>query len=297
MEQSPLIAIGLPIALFIIMIGMGLTLTPQDFKREAQAPRGLLVGSALQLAILPLIGLLLMQMPGLGATLAVGVVIVAACPGGTTSNLISFLARGNVALSIILTVIASLATIATLPFWVNIALELAGLDHGDTPLHLPFLKTVLMLSVLILVPVAIGMVIRGRNAALAARADRVVSLFGALVLLLLIIGIAWTNRERLGSLLALAGPACAALNVAGIALGMLGGRLAGLSGQDSLTVAVELGIKNSTIGLLVAMTLLNNTEMAVPSAVYGIMMYAFGFALVAWGKHRSRVSPLPDSKV
>lgn len=287
-EQSPLIAIGLPIALFIIMIGMGLTLTPADFKREARAPRGLVVGSLLQLAVLPVIGLLLMGMPGLSATLAVGVVIVAACPGGTTSNLISFLARGNVALSIILTVIASLATIATLPFWVNLALQQAGLDHGDTPLHLPFLKTVVMLAVLILVPVAIGMVVRNRNATLAARADRAVSLFGALVLLLLIIGIAWTNRDRLGTLLSLAGPACAALNIAGILLGVVGGRVMGLSARDSLTVAVELGVKNSTIGLLVAMTLLHNTEMAVPSAVYGIMMYGFGFALVAWGKRQHR---------
>ncbi|ULQ46332.1 bile acid:sodium symporter family protein [Flagellatimonas centrodinii] len=294
MQQSPLIAIGLPIALFIIMIGMGLTLTPNDFRREARAPKGLLIGSLLQLLALPLVGLALMGLPGLTASLAVGVVIVAACPGGTTSNLISFMARGNVALSIILTVIASLATIATLPFWVNLALDrTAVVDAAATTVHLPFLKTVAMLAVLILIPVSIGMIIRGRNSALAARADRAVSLFGAVVLAALIVGIATVNRDRLGTLLIQAGPACAALNVVGISLGLLGGRLARLNWQDSLTIAVELGIKNSTIGLLVAMTLLQNTEMAVPSAVYGIMMYGFGIGLIAFGKRLPAAAVTP----
>lgn len=294
MQQSPLIAIGLPIALFIIMIGMGLTLTPNDFRREAKAPKGLLIGSLLQLLALPLVGLALMGLPGLTASLAVGVVIVAACPGGTTSNLISFMARGNVALSIILTVIASLATIATLPFWVNLALDrTAVVDAAATTVHLPFLKTVAMLAVLILIPVSIGMIIRGRNSALAARADRAVSLFGAVVLAALIVGIATVNRDRLGTLLIQAGPACAALNVVGISLGLLGGRLARLNWQDSLTIAVELGIKNSTIGLLVAMTLLQNTEMAVPSAVYGIMMYGFGIGLIAFGKRLPAAAVTP----
>lgn len=283
MEQSPLIAVGLPIALFIIMIGMGLTLTLADFSREARAPKGVIVGSVLQLLFMPLAGLLLMGLPGMTAAIAVGVMIVAACPGGTTSNLICFMARGNVALSIVLTVVASLATIATLPYWVNLALARADAATG-TPVQLPFLQTVVMLTVLILVPVAIGMMIRARQPGLAARAEKLVSLFGAVVLLALIIGIAITNRDRLGDLLVQAGPACALLNVAGLLLGLAGSRISGLDWRDALTVAVELAIKNSTIGLLVAMNLLENTDMAVPSAVYGLMMYAFGFALIALGR-------------
>lgn len=283
MDQSPLIAIGLPIALFIIMIGMGLTLTLSDFKRETQSPRGVIVGSALQLALMPVIGLLLMGWPGISPAIAVGLVIVAACPGGTTSNLIAFMARGNVALSIVLTVVASLATIATLPFWVNLALEQVN-AAGDEPLQLPFTQTVVMLTVLILLPVAIGMLVRSRRPLLAARAERLVSLFGAVVLLLLILGISWTNRDRLGDLLVQSGPACAVLNLAGIATGLLFSRLTGLSWRDGMTISVELGIKNSTIGLLVAMSMLENTEMAVPSAVYGLMMYAFGFVLISIGR-------------
>lgn len=283
MEQSPLIAIGLPIALFIIMIGMGMTLTVGCFAREARAPRAVIVGSLLQLLVLPMVGLALMGLPGMTAAIAVGVVIVAACPGGTTSNLICFMARGNLALSIVLTVVASLATIATLPFWVNIALGMV--DAGsDEPLRLPFVRTVVMLTVLILVPVGLGMVVRAKRPVWATRGEKLVSLFGAIVLLLLIVGIAVTNRDRLGDLLLQTGPACAALNVAGIVTGLLGGRLCRISWSDSMTIAVELAIKNSTIGLLVAMSMLNDTEMAIPSAVYGMMMYAFGFALIAVGR-------------
>jgi BASS family bile acid:Na+ symporter len=279
-----MIAIGLPIALFIIMIGMGLTLTPADFQREARAPRGMILGTVLQLVGMPLIGFLLIYLLGLTPAIAIGLIIIAACPGGTTSNLVAFMARGNVALSIMLTVIASLATILTLPISVNLALDL--LTDNAVAVRLPVGQTVLMLSVLILIPVAIGMAVRGHNPALAAKADRWVGLFGAVVLLLLIIGISIANRDRLGGLLIESGPACVLLNIGGIILGLAGARLAGLGRRDGLTIATELGIKNGTLGMLVAMTLLGNTEMAVPSAVYGILMYLFGFGLIIHGRRQ-----------
>lgn len=279
-----MIAIGLPIALFIIMIGMGLTLTPADFQREARAPRGMILGTVLQLVGMPLIGFLLIYLLGLTPAIAIGLIIIAACPGGTTSNLVAFMARGNVALSIMLTVIASLATILTLPVSVNLALDL--LTDNAVAVRLPVGQTVLMLSVLILIPVAIGMAVRGHNPALAAKADRWVGLFGAVVLLLLIIGISIANRDRLGGLLIESGPACVLLNIGGIILGLVGARVAGLNRRDGLTIATELGIKNGTLGMLVAMTLLSNTEMAVPSAVYGILMYLFGFGLIIHGRRQ-----------
>lgn len=291
MEQSPMIAIGLPIALFIIMIGMGLTLTPADFQREARAPRGMILGTVLQLVGMPLIGFLLIYLLGLTPAIAIGLIIIAACPGGTTSNLVAFMARGNVALSIMLTVIASLATILTLPVSVNLALDL--LTDNAVAVRLPVGQTVLMLSVLILIPVAIGMAVRGHNPALAAKADRWVGLFGAVVLLLLIIGISIANRDRLGGLLIESGPACVLLNIGGIILGLAGARVAGLNRRDGLTIATELGIKNGTLGMLVAMTLLSNTEMAVPSAVYGILMYLFGFGLIYYGRRLHASVPSP----
>ncbi len=282
MEQTPLIAVGLPIALFIIMIGMGLTLTPAEFQHEAKRPRSLILGSIVQLIGMPLLGFGLVYLLDIPSALAVGLIIIAACPGGTTSNLVAFMARGNVALSIMLTVICSLATIITLPIAVNIALDLY-VDEA-TSVHLPVVRTVLMLMVLILIPVTIGMLFRRWKPVLAIKADKLVGAFGAVVLLALIISICISNADQLGTLLANSGPACLALNVGGIILGMLSGRIFRISDRDAITISVELGIKNGTLGMLIAMTILSNTEMAVPSAVYGILMYLVGFAVIAWAR-------------
>jgi bile acid:Na+ symporter, BASS family len=289
MEQSPLIAQGLPIALFIIMIGMGLTLTPADFARELRSPRGMIIGSVLQLLVMPLAGLLLAGLPGMTAGLAVGLVIMAACPGGTTSNLIAYLGRGNVALSIVLTVVASLITIVTLPLWVNLALRLFD-GSSDAPITLPFMRTVVMLSVITVIPVAIGMAVRGYNADWARRAERLVGLFGACVLVALVIGLAVANYDNLIGLLLHTGPACALLNVVGFGFGFGMGRVLGLNWPDCITLSAELGIKNGTVGLLVALSLLDNSEMAVPAALYSLMMYGFGAVLIAYGRRKIAVA-------
>lgn len=283
MEQNPLIEIGLPVSLFIIMMGMGLTLTLADFAREAKAPRGVLIGTLAQLLVLPALGFAVAGLFPLAPAIAVGIVIIAACPGGATSNVIAFLARGNVALSITLTAIASLATVVTLPLYVNMALSWQLGTEADV--QMPVLKTILMLVVIILIPVGLGMLINAKATGFARRAEKVVNIFGAVVLLVFIVLIVYSVRDQFLSLLAQAGIACAALNVAGITAGLLS-RFMGLNLRDAMTVAVEVGIKNSTIGLLVAATLLNNAEMAMPSAVYGLTMYAFGFCLIAFGRRR-----------
>lgn len=288
MEQSPLISIGLPIALFVIMVGMGLTLTAADFRREARRPRGSVVGLALQLLLMPAAGFALAWALRLPPELAVGLVVLAACPGGTSSNLVTFLARGNVALSIVLTVGASLATILTLPLFVNLAL--AVFAGGGATVRLPLLQTVGMLVAIVLVPVGIGMAVRARRPGLALRAERAVSVFGAVVLVALIAAIAWSLRERLGELLAAAGPACIALGAVGVGLGLGVGRAVALAWRDALTTAVELGVKNGTLGLLVTLTLLGSAEAAVPSAVYGLLMYGFGVGLIVLGR---RTLPAP----
>lgn len=282
MEQNIFVELGLPISLFIIMAGMGLTLTLADFTREAKAPRGVLIGSVAQLLLMPALGFLIVAGLGLNPSIAVGIIIIAACPGGATSNVIAFLASGNVALSIALTAIASLATIVTLPLYVNLGL---GWQLGtEADLRMPVLKTIVMLFSIILIPVALGMLIKAKAPAFASKAEKAVNIFGALVLLALIVLITYSVRDRIVSLVIQSGIACAALNLGGIMLGWLVSRIGGLSYKDALTVSVELGIKNATIGMLVAVTLLNTPEMAMPSAVYGLLMYAFGAALIALGR-------------
>ena len=282
MGQSVFIDIGLPVSLFIIMIGMGLGLTVSDFVKEAHHPRAAIAGSVGQLLILPALGFLLAWGFGLSPALAVGLVILAACPGGATSNVITYLAKGNVALSIVVTAVASIATIMTLPLLVNQALSWQLGRSANV--SMPVVDTIAMLVIIVLLPTGIGMLIRAKAPNLALRSEKMFNGFGAVVLLSLIVIISYGLRDQLVGLLIQAGPACLLLNTLGIGAGIGIARLAGVAKEDQLAIAVELGIKNSTIGILVATTILHSQEMAIPSMVYGLTMYLFGAALVAYGR-------------
>lgn len=277
-----MISAGLPIALFIIMIGIGMTLTLRDFRQVAVYPRGLVIGTVAQILLMPAVAFALAYLFGVSPAIAVGLVIIAACPGGTTSNLFVLLARGNIALSIVLTVSASLITILTLPLFTNMALQhFMGTEES---ISLPVGKTIAMLVLIVLLPVAIGMLVKTRKPDLALKAESLVSIFGGVVLALLIVALLFGVRDQIWDLLKQAGPSTIALNVAGILLGLLAGRLAGLTQRESLAVAVELGVKNGTIGLMVTLTLLESSTMSIPAAVYGVLMFPIGFLLAMYGR-------------
>lgn len=282
MESSPLISAGLPIALFIIMIGIGMTLTIRDFRQVAVYPKGMIVGTVAQILVMPLIAFMLATLLAVPPAIAVGLVIIAACPGGTTSNLFVLLSRGNIALSIVLTVSASLITILTLPLFTNIALQYYMGTEED--IVLPVWKTVGMLIGIVLFPVAIGMVVRTRKPEVARKAESIVSIFGGIVLAVLIVALVYGVRDQIWELLKQAGPATILLNLAGIGLGLAVGRMAGLTQRESLAVAVELGVKNGTIALMVTLTLLESSAMSIPAAVYGVLMFPIGFVLAMYGR-------------
>ncbi|MCD1649217.1 bile acid:sodium symporter family protein [Marinobacter adhaerens] len=282
MESSPLISAGLPIALFIIMIGIGMTLTIRDFRQVAVYPKGMIVGTVAQILVMPLIAFMLATLLAVPPAIAVGLVIIAACPGGTTSNLFVLLSRGNIALSIVLTVSASLITILTLPLFTNIALQHYMGTEED--IVLPVWKTVGMLIGIVLFPVAIGMVVRTRKPEIARKAEGIVSIFGGIVLAVLIVALVYGVRDQIWELLKQAGPATILLNLAGIGLGLAAGRVAGLTQRESLAVAVELGVKNGTIALMVTLTLLESSAMSIPAAVYGVLMFPIGFVLAMYGR-------------
>jgi len=281
-ESSPLISAGLPIALFIIMIGIGMTLTIRDFRQVAVYPKGMIVGTVAQILVMPLIAFMLATLLAVPPAIAVGLVIIAACPGGTTSNLFVLLSRGNIALSIVLTVSASLITILTLPLFTNIALQHYMGTEED--IVLPVWKTVGMLIGIVLFPVAIGMVVRTRKPEIARKAEGIVSIFGGIVLAVLIVALVYGVRDQIWELLKQAGPATILLNLAGIGLGLAAGRVAGLTQRESLAVAVELGVKNGTIALMVTLTLLESSAMSIPAAVYGVLMFPIGFVLAMYGR-------------
>jgi BASS family bile acid:Na+ symporter len=288
MEQSALIEIGLPVAVFIIMAGIGMTLAPADFQRVAQRPKALVWGIVAALLLLPLASLPLAMVMGLPPEIAIGLVVVAACPIGTTSSLFSYLGRGDLALSIALSAIGSLVAIVMLPLFANFAIERFG--HGDIRVYLPVLRTIGMMILIILLPVIVGMWIRHKAPAFATRAEKLVGAFGIVVLVVLIVGIGISVYDRWVEILVSAGPAVIALVFCGLVLGFLGSRLLGLSAAEALTVTLSINIRNAAVGMVLAIVMMHSPEIAVPPALFGLLMYATGFGLVAYG--RMTIKPL-----
>lgn len=281
MEDNTLVTIGLPAALFIIMTGMGLSLTPPDFRRVLEQPRGVALGTVLQLLAIPALGFAFGALSG-GGVLAAGLVLLAALPGGTTSNVLCYLARANLALSITLTVIASLATIVSIPLFVNLALRVFVGESAE--LNLPVLKTLITMLVIVVIPVGLGMLIKDRFNAFAERAEPWISKFAMVVLIVIVIGIVAAEWDNLPGWLAAGWAPVLGLNIAALLVGLGAGRLTGLATADALTVAIELGIKNTTLGLTIALSLLRSTELALPAAIYGLMMYASVAVLAVYGR-------------
>jgi BASS family bile acid:Na+ symporter len=295
LQGSPLIQIGLPISLFILMIGVGLTLRLKDFRSVVEYPRALILGTLAQILFLPAVAFALGWILSLPSAIAVGLVIVAACPGGTTSNVFAFLGKGNLALSILMTAGASLITVITLPLFANWAITLFTDQTLDQPLQLPIIDTILMLMIIIFLPVMLGMGLRSWKTGLAGKLEGAVSAFGMLVLFALVILIAYQTRDHLLELLIQAGPSVIALNVIGIAAGFVIAKLAGHGFADGLTLAMELGIKNSTIGLTVTLTLLGSADIAMPAALYGLLMFFSAGILVAVGRRHAHINLRPKA--
>ncbi|MFY9179942.1 MAG: bile acid:sodium symporter family protein [Venatoribacter sp.] len=286
MEHSPLISIGLPVSLFLIMVGMGLTLTLRDFRQAALAPWPITFGVTAQLAVLPILAFFIAKGLGLDANMTIGLVLIAACPGGTTSNLFAFLGKGDVALSILLTVIASLIAIVTLPFFVNWAM--ADLLQKSINIQLPILETMATLFAIVLVPVAFGMFIRKKAPRFAMRSEKGMNVFGFVVLAGVIAALIVNAGDGIAGMVRDAGLAVVLLNTTGILLGLVVGRLAGLNKSQAFTVAVELGIKNGALGLMVALSLLGSKEMSIAAAVYSVVMFIFGVAMIGFGRLTNR---------
>lgn len=274
--DSALTSVGLPIALAIIMFGLGLSLTVDDFRRIGRDPKPVVIALGAQLVILPAVCFGLVTAFGLDPLLAVGMMLLAASPGGTTANLFSHLFRGDVALNVTLTAVNSVIAVVTLPLVVN--LSVAYFDPqgaGDVGLQLG--KT-LQVFAIVLVPVAIGMVVRRSRPDFADRADKPIRIASALVLALVICGALLAERENLADYLADIGVVATVFCAASLTLGYLLPRLAGVDERQSLSSAFEVGIHNSTLAIAVAISVLDSEALAVPAAVYGILMFPLAVA-------------------
>lgn len=281
METNYLTDIMLPLSLAIIMLGMGLSLVPADFKRVFLFPRAASVGILNQIVVLPLVGFMLVWLFGLGnPELAVGVMVLAACPGGPTSNLISHISRGDTALSITLTAISSMIAVITIPLIVNLALSIYMQQGEFVPL--PVFDTIFKLTLITLLPVSIGMLIRSKALSFARKTDKPVKIISGILLFLIILAAILNNREIFVSSFRSVGPVALSLNVFMLFVGYISARMLRLKLAQSITISVESGIQNGTLGITIASTLLHNDVMAISPAIYSLIMFMTAGIIIAW---------------
>src|SRR5215211_1812499 len=262
----------LPLALAIVMLGLGLGLTGADFHRVLAWPTAVLVALACQVVVLPLVCFGLVRAFDLPPLLAVGMMLLAASPGGTTANLYSHLFGGDVALNITLTAINSVLAVFTLPIIVNISL--AYFDGGASTLGLQVDK-VAQVFALVLIPVALGMLVRRRAPRFAFRMSGPVKVLSVLVLIGVIIGAVTQEREILIENIGTVGLIAVVFSLISLGTGYLVPRLFRVAPRQAIASSMEIGIHNSTLAITIALspTLLDSTEIAVPAAIYGILMF------------------------
>lgn len=270
MQDSVITAVFLPLALAFIMLGMGLSLTLKDFKNIFVYPKAMILGLTNQLILLPIFGYALIQLFGLTGAMAVGVMILAACPGGATSNLITHLSKGDTALSISLTAASSLVTIISIPIIVNFAISHFGEEGSIT---LPVMETIIQIAGVTVVPVSIGMILHKKFPKLSQKADRPVRIASAVFFTLILIAAILKERENLVDFFIQSGPITLILNLLTLTVGFFLARVFLLSKRQAITIAIESGIQNGTLGIMIAATLLKNSEMTIPIAIYSLIMF------------------------
>lgn len=271
MNSSLLLELVLPISLFIIMFGMGLSLGLRDFTRIAKYPRAVILGLTAQIVILPFIGLGVAELYSMEAYLATGLMILAFCPSGATSNMYSYIFRGDVALSLTMTALISIIKPFTLPFLTYYAM-LHFLGEGRI-IELPIGKTILQLFVITVLPVLIGMLVRKYAHRFATRFEKYVKIFSVIILFLIIGGLVRQNWDKMAGFFAESGLAALTLNIISITAGFILALMIRLDKKQSITIAFELGIQNGTTALLVTGTILKEPTMTVVPITYSLLMF------------------------
>jgi BASS family bile acid:Na+ symporter len=274
------------------MFGMGLSLRVEDFKRILIYPKAVGIGLLNQLVLLPIIAFGIAKAFSLPPELAVGLMILAVCPGGATSNLITHLAKGDSALSITLTACSSIITVFTIPFLVNFSISY--FIPGGEAKQLEVVGTVVSVLFITLIPVALGMITLAKAPRLAEKWDQPFRKI-SIVFFVVIVGAAiLKERENLVQYFIEAGPAALALNLSTLALSFAMAKWTGLPFRQGLTIAIESGIQNGTLGITIAATLLVNSVMSIPSAIYSLLMFGTAALVILWGNKVASASKVSN---
>ena len=274
----------LAFSLIIIMFGMGLSLSLRDFAAVFLKPKAIILGLICQLILLPIVGFALIDLFTLKADIAIGIIILAACPGGPTSNLITHLANGDTALSVSMTAACSLITLLTIPFIINLGLQ--KVLGAGTLIQLNVLQTILQVFVVVIIPVALGMLLKSKRAKFSMRMQKPVKRASGIFFVVVLVAVIIKERTLVFSSLDEAGLVSLSLNLITMSIGYGLGYVFKLSLKQRISITIEGGIQNGTLGITIATILLNNTAYAIAPAVYGIIMFLTAGLFIFWSNQR-----------
>lgn len=268
----------LPLALACIMFSLGITLRPSDFGRLLVQPRAIGIGLFGQVIALPLLAFALLKISGISGEMAVGVMILALCPGGASAGLLTSLARGDTALSISLTAISSIAALLTLPFAVDLSLQ--HFLATEAQIQLPLMRTIGSVFLITVLPVGMGMLLRHRHPGRTQKLESPLGKVSTGLFILIVLATFFSQKTVLLDNFSRLGPVLFALNLLTMGCGYGLAALAGLKHSSCLAVAMECGLQNAALGIFVASILLNAPALAVPSMVYAFGMNLGALALI-----------------
>lgn len=257
-------------ALALVMFGLGLTLRVADFRRLLQSPKAVGIALGLQVVCLPILCYAIIRVFGLSPMFAIGLMLLAASPGGISANLFSHLFGGNVAMNISLTAVNTLLSIVTLPLIANASIAHFAQSGQVVPIQTGKLIEVIAI---VLVPVVLGMAAAARWPAFAARMEKPVKVFSALVLAVVSILSIAKEWNSIANTFAEIGPAVLVFNLVSLLSGYYVSRAAGLDKPMATAVSYEIGIHNSTLAIFVALSVLGSYTLALPAAIYSVLMY------------------------
>lgn len=282
-----LINVVLPLSLAIIMLSLGIGLTFGDFARVLTRLRAFGVGAVAQIIALPLVAYLVVIAFKLPGELAVGFMLLSFCPGGVTSNMITKLAKGDVALSVSLTAVISLLGLLTVPF-----LAAWSVVHfmGENAPQIDIATLAIAVFLITTLPVLIGVTVRHFATGFAQRVEPALSVLATVLFVVIVLAAIAGNWALLIDNLSTLGPALIVMNIGLMLLGLGLARASGLTWREMKTVSIETGVQNATLGIALAAIISGQSEgfstMALPSAVYGILMYFVAAPFVAWYRKR-----------
>ncbi|MGH1460900.1 MAG: bile acid:sodium symporter family protein [Neptuniibacter sp.] len=280
MESNSVTQIVLPLALFSIMLGVGMSLKLADFRILFHEPKAVFLGVTAQLILLPILGVITVFVFDLPSAIAIGIMVLTFAPGGATSNMITYLCRGDTALSVCLTGVTGLITPFTMPLLTLLTIDVV-LGEQQAMIF-PVAETIFKLLIIALFPVILGAVINHKWPGFCLRSQKIIKTVAGTFLIMVVFVIVKSNWGHLPDLLRQAGPAVICLVVLAMSAGYIIARKARLSKEQGLTLSVEVGIQNAAIALLITGGILQNSEMSASALIYGVLMNVPAFALITY---------------